>query len=45
MRLPGIGVTANRQGVAFWGGGNVLEFDSGDGCPICEYTKITVVYT
>lgn len=39
MWLPGIGMTANGQGIAFWDGGDVLEFDTGDGCTICEYTK------
>ena len=25
-------VTANMHGVSFWGDGNILELDSGDGC-------------
>ena len=28
----GWGVTADGGGVSFWGGWNVLELDSGDGC-------------
>lgn len=42
--LPGLwaggwGVTANGCGASFWGDKNVLELDTGDSCPFCEYTK------
>ena len=36
--LPGAGgrgewgVTANENGVSFYGGGNIMNLDSGDGC-------------
>lgn len=34
-------MTANVYGLPFQSAENALEFDSGDGFIICEYTKIT----
>lgn len=34
-------MSANGHGVSFWGDGNVLELDSGDGCTTLDVLNAT----